>query len=60
MFTAIEPEIPAADSGIHKGAVMGFRCMPMGVRPEMTARNAHALQWNSACDLQLSNESNLG
>ncbi len=60
MFTAIEPKIPAADGGIHEGAVMGPLRVRMGVRLKMAAGDAHALERNCTGDLHLSNERNLG
>ena len=50
MLTAVEPEIPATDGGVHKGTVMRLSRVRMGVRPEMTAGGAHPLKRNGACD----------
>lgn len=52
MLAAIEPEIPVADGGVHKSAVMGGGLARMGVRPEMAAADAQALDRNGPCLLQ--------
>lgn len=59
MLAAIEPEIPTSDGGVHEGAVMRLGRVRMSVRPEMTARDTHALERDSTGDLQLPNEGNL-
>lgn len=60
MLTAIEPEIPAADRGVHKGAVMGLGRARVGLRPKVPAGDAHPLERNGAGDLQLPDETYVG
>ncbi|HRD77676.1 MAG TPA: hypothetical protein PK264_17360, partial [Hyphomicrobiaceae bacterium] len=46
MLAAVEPEIPVADRGVYEDAMMGLARARMGIRPEMAAADAHALQRN--------------
>jgi hypothetical protein len=59
MLTAIEPEVPVADGGVHEGAMMGLGRAWMGVRPKMAAAYAHALLGNGTCELKGSDDPNL-
>ncbi|XYD08079.1 hypothetical protein R1A27_24010 [Methylobacterium sp. NMS12] len=52
MLTAIEPEIPGTDRGVHEGAMVGLGLRRMGVRPEVAAADAHPLDRDGARLLQ--------
>ncbi len=60
MFTAIEPEAVRADGGVDEGAMMGSSRAGMGMRAEMPAGDAQALDRDGARDLQAADEADLG